>query len=765
MLKPAPRANSGGLSDPPLARETITMPTKTEEITLTLGGLHCAACVARVERALGAAPGVELARVNLATRQAKVRYDPQTTGLAALTKAVQDAGYEVESAAREQRPRAPEAEVREFRTRFLVALLLSLPVWACMIPAVADRLHLGPRAMALILLAFATPVMFYSGASFFSGAVNAARHFSTNMDTLVALGTSAAYLYSAWVTFFPETVAAAGHHPAVYYDTAVMIITFILLGRWLEARTRGRASEAIRRLFSLAPPTARVRRDGQELEVPLEQVVPEDLVVVRPGEKIPVDGVVVEGTSSVDESMLTGESLPVAKERGAEVWGATLNQRGFLVFRATRVGQDMVLAQIIRLVEAAQTSKAPIERLVDRVAGIFVPVVITVAFLTFLAWLYLAPAPSLTPALISMVAVLIIACPCAMGLATPTAVMVGSGRGAELGILMRGGEPLERAYRLTTVVFDKTGTLTQGTPQVTDVQVWESWDASQVLAWAAALEEKSEHPLAEAITRAAALQELDLPLVDDFQAVPGLGVEAHIQGREVILGNLAFLTRKQISTEELLSQQNRLAREGKTAIFLAVGGKPIGAIAAADTLKPQALETVAALKHMGLRILLLSGDNRQTAAAVARSIGIEEVLAEVLPGEKAQKVAELQENGEVVAMVGDGINDAPALAQADVGIALGTGADVALEAADLTLIRDDLTLIPQAIKLSRQMMRIIRQNLFWAFCYNVVALPVAAGLFYPLWGWTLNPALAALAMAMSSVSVVTNSLRLRRFKG
>ena len=459
---------------------------------------------------------------------------------------VKEAGYEVEGATREQRPpRSPEAEVREFRNRFLVALILSLPVWACMIPPVEHGLGLGHRAMNLILLAFSTPVMFYSGASFFTGAWIAARHRATNMDTLVALGTSAAYFYSAWVTFFPETVAAAGHAPAVYYDTALMIITFILLGRWLEARTRGRASEAIRRLFALAPPSARVRRDGVEVEVPLEQVLVGDLVLVRPGEKIPVDGVVVEGSSAVDESMLTGESLPVAKEPESEVWGATLNQRGFLVFKATRVGQDMVLSQIIRLVEEAQTSKAPIERLVDRVAGVFVPVVMGLAALTFLAWFFWGPAPAFTRAIISMVAVLIIACPCAMGLATPTAVMVGAGRGAELGILMRGGEPLERAYRLTTVVFDKTGTLTRGTPQVTDLHAWEGWSADQILALAAALEAKSEHPLAEAVTHAAAVKHLILPQVEEFQALPGLGVEAKVEGREVLLGNLTFMAQKQ----------------------------------------------------------------------------------------------------------------------------------------------------------------------------------------------------------------------------
>jgi Cu+-exporting ATPase len=565
------------------------------------------------------------------------------------------------------------------------------------------------------------------------------------------------------VTFFPASVAQAGHAAAVYFDTAAMIITFILLGRWLEALSRGRASEAIRRLFALAPLTARLRRDGQEVEVPLEDVAVHDLVVVRPGEKIPVDGVVVEGTSSVDEAMLTGESLPVAKSPGSDVWGATLNQRGHLVFRAARVGQDMVLSQIIRLVEAAQTSKAPIQRLADRVAGVFVPVVLGLAGVTFLAWWLWGPAPAVTHAVVRLVAVLIIACPCALGLATPTAVMVGTGRGAELGILLRSGEALERASRLTTVVLDKTGTLTQGRPQVTQVQGLAGWGSDKVLAWAAALEEKSEHPLADAILRAAREQELELPPVSDFQAAPGRGVTAHIEGRRVSLGNLAFRASLGPGTDDLSALQEQYAQTGQTVVFLAVDGQPVGLLAAADTLKPRAGEAVAALQAMGLNIVLLSGDNWPAVRAVARQVGIHEVLAEVLPGDKAAKVAQLQAKGEVVAMVGDGINDAPALAQADVGLALGAGADVAAEAADLTLMRDDLALIPKAILLSRRMMRLIKQNLFWAFCYNLVALPVAAGAFYPLWGWTLSPALAAAAMALSSVSVVTNSLRLKRF--
>jgi Cu+-exporting ATPase len=734
------------------------MATPEKEVTLNLGGLHCAACVARVEKALSQEHGVARAQVNLATRRAKVKFDPEQISVDDLQQAVVAAGYEVESWAEEPPPPPPpEEEARRLRSRFLVALVLSLPVIiGHLVPPIPRWLGLSEFAWHFFLFFLTTPVLLYSGAPFFIGAIKAARHRATNMDTLVVLGTTAAYVYSAWVSFFPAAVMPAGVAPTVYFDTTVMIITFILLGRWLEARTRGRASEAIRRLFALAPPTARVRRNGEEVEVPLAEVAVEDEVIVRPGEKIPVDGVVLEGTSSVDESMLTGESLPVPKEPGAEVWGATLNQRGFLVFKATRVGQDMVLSQIIRLVEEAQSSKAPIERVADRVAGIFVPVVMGLAALTFLGWYFFGPPPAITIAIVNMVAVLIIACPCAMGLATPTAVMVGSGRGAEMGILIRGGEPLERAYRLTTLVFDKTGTLTWGLPRITDVLAFGDGNEEEVLALAGALEEKSEHPLAEAVFRAARERELTFPELDDFEAVPGMGVKARFNNQPVLLGNLGFCRKEGIRTEELEDFQDRLAHEGKTAIYLAVDGQPRGLLAAADTLKPGAGEVIDELKEMGLKMALISGDNQQTVNAVAAEVGIEQTLAEVLPGDKSAKVSELQAAGEVVAMAGDGVNDAPALAQADVGIAFGTGADVALEAADLTLIRDDLFLIPKAIQLSRRMMRIIRQNLFWAFCYNVVAIPLAAIGF-------LSPALAAFAMAMSSVSVVTNSLRLRKF--
>jgi Cu+-exporting ATPase len=730
--------------------------------------MHCAACVARAEKALQAVPGVQAAVVNLATRQARVTYAPDQAGPEQLQQAITAAGYIFEGLVEEAiqpglRP-GEAAELRLWELRFWLALGLSLPIFlGSMVHALPHWLGVSEQAVFIFLFILTTPVLFFCGAPFLVGAYKAARHGATDMNTLISLGTSAAYIYSLVATFSPGLLSSQGVTPAVYYDTTAMIITFILLGRWMEARVRGRASEAIQRLLTLAPPVARVRRGGQEQDIPLNQIRLGDLVIVRPGEKIAVDGVVEEGASSVDESMLTGESLPVAKAIGDEVWGATLNKMGALVFRATRIGGDTFLAQIIRLVQEAQTAKAPIQRLADKVASVFVPIVLALAALTFLIWWGWGPPPAFSRAVMSLVAVLIIACPCALGLATPTAVMVGTGRGAELGILIRGGEPLEQAHRLTRVVFDKTGTLTRGKPVVTDIIPYRGQSAEQVLALGSALEKRSEHPLAEALVQRAQELDLTLPELTNFQAQAGLGVRAQVAGQIILVGSSRFLSREHISLEPVQADLERLSRQGRSTILIAADNQLLGLIAVADTIKPGASETVAALQRLGLEVLMLSGDNRQTAQAVARQAGISEVLAEVLPADKAAKIRELQQQGQVVAMVGDGINDAPALAQADIGIALGTGTDVALEAADITLLRDDLTAIPQAIALSRQMMRIIRQNLFWAFFYNLIALPVAAGALYPLWGWQLNPALAAASMAMSSVSVVTNSLRLRRF--
>jgi Cu+-exporting ATPase len=704
--------------------------------------------------------------VNLATREAQLKFNPATTDSSQLAKVLEDAGFIYEGMVELTAPGGEfreDPEVRAFRNRFLLALILNIPIFLLsMVHPLPHWLGISPQALNYILLLLTTPVMVYSGAPFFSGAWKATKHLTSDMNTLIALGTGAAYLYSLAGTIWPQVFAA--HHLGLefYYDTSAMIITFILLGRWLEAKARGRASEAIQRLMALAPPTARVRRDGQEQDIPLQQVREGDFILVRPGEKIAVDGIVMEGASTVDESMLTGESLPVAKAPDAEVYGATLNTTGSLVFRATRVGRDMVLSQIIRLVREAQSAKAPIQRLADKVASIFVPVVLAIAVLTFIIWYLAGPAPALTRAVMSMVAVLIIACPCALGLATPTAVMVGTGRGAEMGILIRGGEPLERAYALTDIVFDKTGTLTRGKPEVTDIVAFNPWKEADVLTLVAALEKRSEHPLAAAIVKKAEASETAWPEVTEFEAVPGLGVKAIVDGKQVLVGNGRFLEQSHISIFYAQPSFQRLTQAGRSVIFLGVDGHLAGVIGVADTIKPKASETVQTLGDMGLQVWMLSGDNTRTATAVAQQLQIKEVLAEVMPADKAAKVADLQRLGRVVAMVGDGINDAPALAQADVGIALGTGTDVALAAADITLIRDDLTLIPQAVSLARKMMRVIKQNLFWAFFYNVVAIPIAAGALYPLTGWLLSPALAAITMALSSVTVVSNSLRLRR---
>ncbi len=737
-----------------------------EQAIIHVGGMHCAACVARVEKTLKAVPGVQEAVVNLATREAQLTFDPAVTDSSRFAQVLEDAGYSYEGMVELEATSAGlrvDPEVASFRRRFLLALALNIPIFLLsMVHPLPQWLGLAPQPLNYLLLALTLPIMGYCALPFFSGAWKAARHGTADMNTLIALGTAAAFLFSSAATLWPRFFAAHEMGAEVYFDTSAMIITFILLGRWLEAKARQRASEAISRLMALAPPTARVRRDGMEGEIPLSQVRVGDLVVVRPGEKIAVDGRVVEGASAVDEAMLTGESLPVAKAPGSEVFGATLNTTGSLVFQATRVGRDMVLSQIIRLVREAQSAKAPIQRLADRVAAVFVPVVLGIAALTFLLWYLWGPPPVLTHALMAMVAVLIIACPCALGLATPTAVMVGTGRGAQMGILLRGGEPLERAHGLSDIIFDKTGTLTLGKPEVTDLVAFPPWNQEEVLRLAAAVEQRSEHPLAAALLHRAAALELILPEVTAFEAVPGLGVKATVEGQEILVGSPRFLEQHHISSFYAQPSLQRLTQTGRSVMLVAVAGNLAGAVGIADTLKPQAQETVQTLQAMGLQVWMLSGDQNRTAQAVAQQVGITQVLAEVLPADKAAKVADLQRQGRTVAMVGDGINDAPALAQADVGIALSTGTDVAMAAADITLIRDDLTLIPQAITLARATMRIIRQNLFWAFFYNVIAIPVAAGVFYPLTGWLLNPALAAVTMALSSVTVVSNSLRLKR---
>jgi Cu+-exporting ATPase len=713
--------------------------------------------------------GVEEAAVNLASEKATVSYDPAEVTLAEIEDAIREAGYEFRGAESEEladiERQAREREYKSMRNRFFGALGLSLLIMAGsmnhMIPGLAS-VHRG--VMWPILFLLTTPVMFWAGRSFFVNAYKAARHKTTDMNTLVALGTLTAYVYSTVITYFPSAFGGVDVELHVYYESAAMIITFILLGKMLEARAKGRTSEAIKKLMGLKPKTARVVRGDRETDIPVEQVRPGDVVVVRPGEKVPVDGEVTEGRSAVDESMLTGEPIPAAKEPGSPVIGATINKTGSFRFQATKVGAESALAQIIRLVEEAQGSKAPIQRLADRVASVFVPAVIAAAVITFLIWSAVGPEPAFTMALLSFVSVLIIACPCAMGLATPTGIMVGTGKGAELGVLIKSGASLETAHKVTTVVFDKTGTLTQGRPVLAGVEVFDGFDPDEVLRLAASAEKDSEHPLAEAILNEAEKRGLRLSPVQSFEASAGGGLTGQVDGRPVALGTPRFLTERGFDLGAAGRAAEQTADRGQTPIVVAVDGRAAGVIGAADTLKENAAQAVAALKDMGLKVIVLTGDNRRAAEAIGRQVGADAVISEVLPGDKASEIQKLQAEGQNVAMVGDGINDAPALAAADVGIALGTGTDVAMEAADITLMRDDLFGVINAIKLSRRTMRTIKQNLFWAFIYNTIGIPIAAGALYPVFGILLRPMLASAAMAMSSVSVVTNSLRLKNFK-
>jgi Cu+-exporting ATPase len=740
--------------------------TVTTEIPIE--GIVCASCVQKIERALLDVRGVVKAAVNLATGRARVEFLPSEVSLGELKRTIESTGYKVLEMPAETDSADVERSIRlkEYRAlklRFISGIILAVIIF------VGSMRHWFPWVPRFlnnftVLWALTTPVQFLIGWTFLRGAWKAFRHRTADMNTLVAVGTLSAYLYSAAVTLFPALFRRAGLMPAVYFDTSAFIIALILFGRLLEARAKGRTSEAIRRLAGLQPRTAQVVREGAEAEIPIAVVQVGDLVIVRPGERIPVDGMVEEGRSSVDESMITGESMPVLKGPGDGVVGATLNKSGSFRFRATKVGKDTALAQIIRLVQEAQGSKAPIQRLADIIAGYFVPVVISIAVLTFVVWFDFGPSPPLTLALLNFVAVMIIACPCALGLATPTAVMAGTGRGAEHGILIKGGESLETIHRVDTVLFDKTGTLTRGEPEVTDIVVGPGFEEETLLRLAAAVETPSEHPLGEAIARKAQERSLAGGGAKDFQAVEGQGVEAVVEEKKVLLGNLRLMTDRGVDVGALIKRADELAAEGKTAMFVAVDGRPAGLLAVADTIKKHSAEAVAELRRLGLELIMLTGDHRKTAEAIAAQAGIGRVIPEVLPGDKVREIRKLQEAGRRVAMVGDGINDAPALAQADIGIAIGTGTDIAMEASDITLIRDDLRGVASAIALSKQTLRVIKQNLFWAFFYNVVGIPVAAGVLYPFFGLLLNPIIASAAMAFSSVSVVSNSLRLRRFK-
>ena len=731
-------------------------------------GMSCAACVRRVEKALTSVEGVRQASVSLAAGQATVEYEPGRTDPEALRAAVESAGYTLvlPEPGETEDPlaahwEAEERHRRRLRRELVLSAALTVPVAALsmlgMSAAFRQVWPLPEPATRWLLLALTLPVMAVSGRRFFAGAWAAARQRTADMNTLVAVGTGAAFAYSALAVMFPRWPGPAGRMPELYFDTAAVIITLILLGRLLESGARGRASAAIRKLMGLQPRTARVRRDGAEADVPLADVRPGDVVVVRPGERIPVDGVVTAGASAVDESMVTGESLPVDKSPGDGVIGGTVNRAGSVDFRATAVGSRTVLAQIVRLVQQAQGSKAPVQRLADAVAAVFVPAVIGIALATFAGWYFLGR-DGFAPALVHAIAVLIIACPCALGLATPAALMVGVGVGAQRGVLIKNATSLERARRVDAVVLDKTGTLTSGVPAVTEVVPLEGWEAGRLLAVAAAAERRSEHPLGQAVAAAAQARGLPVPDAENFMYTPGLGVTARVGSSAVAAGSAALLSSLGVPLEELQAAAARLADPGQTQVLVAVDGRPAGLLAVADTLRPGAPEAVAELRRLGIDVVMLTGDAEAAARVVAAQAGVERFVAGVRPADKAAHVEALQREGRTVAMAGDGINDAPALARADVSIAMGGGTDIAMEAADITLVRPDLRLIPLAIALSGATLRKIRQNLFWAFVYNVVGIPLAAlGL--------LTPMFAAAAMAFSSVSVVSNSLLLKRFRG
>ena len=741
-----------------------------------------------LEQHVGRLPGVVGVSFNLGTMEVRVEYLPGAISGSALRRAIEEFGYRVREmpggggdlAEGEAEGEARDSEYRMLRRKFWVAAVLSLPILAIAM-AHGRVAALNAPWINWLQLALATPVMFYSGAQFFRGAWAAFRHRAADMNTLIAIGTGAAYIYSVAATIAPGLFAGlVGPEPMtgvggeamapVYFEAAAVIIALIVLGRLLESRAKGRTSEAIRRLLDLQAKTARVVRqvDGapREMDIPVEEVVPGDIVIVRPGEKIPVDGVVTDGSSAVDESMLTGESLPVEKESGDEVFGATVNKTGSFRFEATKVGRDTALQQIVKLVQDAQGAKAPIARLADVISGIFTPVVICVAIASFAVWYVVAPDPvRFTMALVTFVSVLIIACPCALGLATPTAIMVGTGKGAENGVLIKGGEILETAHKLRTIVLDKTGTITKGEPALTDVVPADGTDERELLRLVASSERGSEHPLGEAIVRGARERDVHLTDATEFRALAGHGIEARVDGHQVLLGNRRLMETRQVALNGADARAAALAAEGKTPMYAAVDGRFAGLLAVADQIKPESRAAIAAMRRRGLDVVMMTGDNKRTAEAVAREVGVDRVLAEVLPEDKAAQVKRLQEREKnLVGMVGDGINDAPALAQADVGIAIGTGTDVAIEASDITLLRGDLRGVVTAIELSDATIRTVRQNLFWAFIYNVLGIPVAAGVLYPLTGWLLSPIIAAAAMSFSSVSVVANSLRLRRFR-
>ncbi|QLE53295.1 copper-translocating P-type ATPase (plasmid) [Nostoc sp. C057] len=747
-----------------------------ETVTLKLRGMSCASCASSIEGAINSVPGVNESIVNFGAEQATVEYDPKRTDLEAIQEAVDAAGYSAyplqqqnlmtgeDDAEKRHRLRESRDLMRKVTVGGIISIVLvigSLPIMTGLhLPFIPAWLH-NPWVQLILT----TPVQFWCGYSFYINGWKALKRHAATMDTLIALSTSAAYFYSLFPTLFPSFFINQGLTPDVYYETAAVVITLILLGRLFENRARGQTSEAIRKLIGLQAKTARLIRNGREVDVPIEEVQIGDVILVRPGEKIPVDGEVIEGASTIDEAMVTGESLPVKKQLGDEVIGATINKTGSFKFRATRVGSDTVLAQIVQLVQQAQGSKAPIQRLADQVTGWFVPAVIAIALLTFIIWFNFTG--NVTLALITTVGVLIIACPCALGLATPTSVMVGTGKGAENGILIKGAESLELAHKIQTIVLDKTGTITQGKPTVTDfvtVNGTANGNEMKLVQLTASVERNSEHPLAEAVVKYAQSQEVELVPVKEFEAITGSGVQGIVSGHLVQIGTQRWMSELGIDAQALQQDKERLEYLGKTAIWITVDGQIQGLMGISDAIKPTSIQAIRALQKLGLEVVMLTGDNYRTAETIAREVGIKRVLAEVRPDQKAATVQKLQSEGKIVAMVGDGINDAPALAQADVGMAIGTGTDVAIAASDITLISGDLRSIVTAIQLSRATIRNIRQNLFFAFIYNVAGIPIAAGILFPIFGWLLNPIIAGAAMAFSSVSVVTNALRLRKFQ-
>jgi Cu+-exporting ATPase len=751
----------------------VTLDKKLNSVTIPIGGMTCAACAQRVEKAIAKLEGVAKVSVNLATEKASVEYDPHTIKLALIKDCIVKTGYqalEIDKNTIDEDKLRKEKEIKTLWTKFIIATVFGIPLlyfamapmvswWPFPIPEALSPMQF-PLRYALLQISLVTPIII-AGYKFYTIGFKALLQRSPNMDSLVAIGTSAAILFSIYNT----VRIVNGDFIAVeslYYETAGVIIALILLGKSLEAVSKGKTSEAIKKLMGLAPKTATVLEDGRELEIPIDEVELEQIVLVKPGEKIPVDGVVTEGSTSVDEAMLTGESMPVDKKAGDKVYAASINKNGLIKFKATKVGSDTALAQIIKLVEDAQGSKAPIAQMADIVSGYFVPVVCSIALLAFLAWFI--SGQSLAFALTIFISVIVIACPCALGLATPTAIMVGTGKGAENGILIKGGEALETTHKINTIVFDKTGTITEGKPEVTDVITNQDVSREYLLQLAASAEKGSEHPLGEAIVRGAQAEKLELMKVEEFEAIPGHGIEVVIEGQRVSIGNKKLMEHKEIELAGLKEKSEQLAKEGKTPMYVAVENRLAGIIAVADVVKESSAKAIERLQSMGIEVAMITGDNRGTAEAIARQVGIDRILAEVLPQDKAGEVKKLQAEGRKVCMVGDGINDAPALVQADIGIAIGSGTDVAIESADIVLMKSDLMDVPTAINLSKSTIRNIKQNLFWAFGYNVAGIPIAAGILHLFGGPLLNPIFAAAAMAFSSVSVVTNALRLKRFK-